>query len=809
MSRPKLKFVFNLFLLIVCSTNLKAQITKMDSVANNLTNYASKNKSSELFIHFDKNIYTNNDQVWFTGYMLKTITSLERYNTLYLSLISNQDSAVVVHQKFLIDKGYVFGNMTLPDSIQSGNYRFVASTNIKLNGKPDVEFFQPVTIKSTTINPLVANLSLFKANDEQTGNGSILLKALSSDNRFISDADVTYTIGRNSNILKTGKAKTSIIGELMIDYPADKINEDKNEVSAIIKKNSEVRYAKFEIPLKNTNRYTVKFYPEGGYLISAIKNKIGWEVKNLEGIPTSVKAVLFANDKILDTISTNSSGIGSFSFKHLQGLNYSVRLIETNNLISRYELPKPLIKGTNLKLNTALATDELRMLVESNLENKVFVVVHNFETVFLSSELNLEDKKATRVLLKLDSVPKGLNAITILDSTYKPIAERIFFAHYDDISRLQINADKDEYTTRDSVNLDLKILGKDGELFNGLVSIALVQGNRLTLVNKRNIIDYTFLENELNALPPNLLGVKYSDVNYLEDVLLIKGWRKYKWPEERESNSDYERQISEYEYSGQISKNKKLLNKAVSINTIAANNINSFETDSVGHFSLPANALLTEDKVKVWLNVGEKNYLDYTVKLNDPSVEIKSYQKNLSYKENSGKMNVMPSISEGINSLAGIKLNEVIIKKTKDNDIGFAKGTFGVNRCGDYVCVANILNCQNHGIGTMPIKGKSYFSNGRTVVYAGCSEVESKPNFVVLKNINEPKEFYVSDLTNKNEPINFATVYWNYQFQINKQEKVPLKFTTGDLTGDFSLIIQGISGNGVVYGEKTISIKKP
>jgi len=109
----------------------------------------------------------------------------------------------------------------------------------------------------------------------------------------------------------------------------------------------------------------------------------------------------------------------------------------------------------------------------------------------------------------------------------------------------------------------------------------------------------------------------------------------------------------------------------------------------------------------------------------------------------------------------------------------------------------------------MPVKGKSYYSNGRMIVYAGCSENENKPNFVFLNKINVAKEFYQADLTNKNEPINFPTVYWNYQFQVNKMGQNSLRFTTGDLIGDFELIVQGVSENGVVYGERTIQINKP
>ncbi|RZL53055.1 MAG: hypothetical protein EOO93_21415, partial [Pedobacter sp.] len=110
-----LKNLFAALIIIFFSIKLNAQVNKVDSIANVLERFSLQNKSSTLFIHFDKNVYTNNDQVWFTGYLLKTITDISNYNTLYLSLVNNADSAVVLQQKFLIDDGFVLGSLTLPD----------------------------------------------------------------------------------------------------------------------------------------------------------------------------------------------------------------------------------------------------------------------------------------------------------------------------------------------------------------------------------------------------------------------------------------------------------------------------------------------------------------------------------------------------------------------------------------------------------------------------------------------------------------------------------------------------------------------
>lgn len=801
-----LKVIRIIFLLtLLSSAKLYAQVSKIDSLSAVIENYSNQNRSSVLFIHFDKNIYTNNDQVWFTGYILKSLTNLNRYNTLYLSLVSNADSSVVLQQKFIIDNGYSFGTITLPDSLQSGNYKFIANTNIKINGKADAEFIQPITIKSTTINPMITSLSLFNPKDEKTGNGIVLLKVLTSNNRFVPGAEVNYTIGRHDKILKSGKAKTTIIGELMIDYPADKISLENNLISVVVRSGKHTRYDNFQIPLKKSNPYQVSFYPEGGYMVSGIQNNVGWEVKDAEGTSVSAKAIIFSGGRALDTISTNSCGLGKFSFNPEFNQKYTLKLLEEHKLVGNYEMPESLKSGTTIKLSSAIGDNELRMLLESNVDEKVHLIVHNYENIYLAAAFDLSHKNPLKILLKLDSVPTGISTITLLDKFYRPVAERIFFAHYDRITQIQINTDKDEYATRDSVKLKLKIVSQDGDQIKGAVSLAVVQANRLILANKKNIVDYSYLEDVLGSLPPNVSGTKFNDRQYLDDVLLVKSWRRYKWPSEKDIATKRDT-ISEFEYSGQVYDGKKAVKKPLMINVISDGNINTINTDSNGRFNLPFEALVTEQKAKVWLNINDNKKTSLDIKISDPLDEIKRSLKKLIYHAESNKMGSLASNDYNVSGLSGIKLNEVTIRKSRDNSLNFA--SYGRNPCGDYVCQFGILNCQNHSSGTMPVKGKSYSSNGHTIIYQGCLEKTEKPNFLLLNGISYPKAFYISDIKNKNEPINFATIYWNYQLVIDKNEETSLTFNTGDLTGEFKIMIQGLTDKGPVYGEKTIIIKK-
>jgi hypothetical protein len=72
------KLIVCVFFLSLISCDLFAQQTtvKADTIADKLSLYGYKNQRPLLFIHFDKNVYTNNENVWFTGYFLNFVNRL-------------------------------------------------------------------------------------------------------------------------------------------------------------------------------------------------------------------------------------------------------------------------------------------------------------------------------------------------------------------------------------------------------------------------------------------------------------------------------------------------------------------------------------------------------------------------------------------------------------------------------------------------------------------------------------------------------------------------------------------------------------
>ncbi len=65
-----------------------------------------------------------------------------------------------------------------------------------------------------------------------------------------------------------------------------------------------------------------------------------------------------------------------------------------------------------------------------------------------------------------------------------------------------------------------------------------------------------------------------------------------------------------------------------------------------------------------------------------------------------------------------------------------------------------------------------------------------------------PKEFYVADYEkfNPDQPEVMSTIFWAYRVLTDENGEATLQFSTNDLLGRFTCILQGYSGEGVLSG---------
>lgn len=803
--------------LILCCALLTSQFAyaqNIDTIAKNIAKqlnyYQAKTEGAALFVHLDKTVYVNNEAIWFAAYLLNcTAENIDQHQVLSAALINNNDQSIVTESRFVMQAGLGCGNVIIPDSISPGNYSFIAFTNVVRNGKPCVVFVQPVTIKSATQPAFNAEITLDTLY-KQPGNMRVML-SVSDKGLLVDGAVVNYYLGKDAQTRIAAKAKTNALGMVDILIPKNRVTAAQHMLEVQVKYAKEIKTLHLKLPVPR-QADIVKFYPEGGHLINGVLGKVGWEVKTPGGAPIKTRAILYADHKMLDTIETDSYGMGLFYIVPGLKVNYGVKLLQ-DDTTDVYTLPSVLSDGVTLRMPNALAADTLRLMLSSNLNMKIIVLVHNYKRVFSTTALNILPNGR---LLKIDltGVPRGLTSLTVLDSLQRPCAERLFFAHYNQKPSVNINADKAQYGTRQKVTVKLKLNDLSGKPANGIVSVACVQDNRFEIKNQNNIELYAYLKNEIDDMPlkDNIMGATSTDQDYLNELLMIRGWSKYKWPELAASvSTDTVKNLNNALFTGNVTWFDETLKKPVSLVVMRDSTaIQLLNTDTTGNFKLTYPNVYTLANKKVRLIVNGKS-AEYTIKVNDPftvlNQQLAKTVQPVIYQEP-----ITQSTAEF--SLKGFEhsthLHEVKIVAYNDNSIW---KKFGSNACGDYVCRYNILNCTNHiaeSDNTQPVNGKTYRWNGGFITYRGCTLPVDQPGMLSFKGIYNAVEFYSSDYSsvNSTEPDYLSTIYWAHTLKVAANNTTEISFYTSDITGKYRIVVQGLTNQDVVYGEGAFTVKK-
>ncbi|PJJ80443.1 hypothetical protein [Mucilaginibacter auburnensis] len=772
--------------------------TNFDSL---ISYYAASRHSPALFIHFDKNVYSNNENVWFTGYLLN-YTDAALYNTLSLALVKNDDRSVVMDDRFIISGGFCFGNTNIPDSVRSGAYTFVAYTNRLQNGKPEVLFTQQITVKTETVQTFNASLNPLDTSATAVNQKVMLLVTFMDVNAAPATLPVIYYVGDARKPVTTGAVKTAL-GQYIFNISSKLLSAGNNTLHVQVKYKDEIHDVKMKLPVPQQPP-KVQFFPEGGNLINGIVNLVGWEIKSDEGAPLLEEASLYEDDKLIDAFTSNGYGLGKFYLVPQAGKKYSLRL-KRNDGKAIYNLPA-VINGATLIVRHAVVNDTLMVDVYNNDGGRhLHLLGHNYEHLFF--DVPIEKNPIQRVKIVLNNMPRGLMQLTLVDSSGNAYAARSVFAHYNNNSNITITTDNNSYGTRKKVRVSLKLEGQNKE---AAVSIAVVQANRVEIKNSNDIESFIHLKQHLSGIPVRENYFENSEFarRDLEDILLIKGWSRYKWTDVLTVQPhDTVKTATDLVFTGKAVRNFGKMKAPITILTVEPTS--TYETDMSGNFTLPDNNIVTLPGKKVGIMVAARNMADFSIKVVNPYDSLNRYMAGIiepfTYyspaQENSNALQ-LPG------SERAIRLKEVTIKDKKEDDF-FATGP---NPCGDYICVYNILNCPNHRGASdckPPVKGATYRSgiNGTgTVVYQGCNQTSG----LKFKGIYAPQDFYPSDYSelNPSQPEYLSTIYWKNQLMLKKGETKELSFYTSDITGPFKIIIQGVTNTDVIHQQASFRVSK-
>ncbi len=801
-------FAFVLVFLLTRTAGAQQQeMAVLDALDSSFAQYAAGRQTPDLFLHIDKNVYVRQENIWFTAYILGQDT-LTPQHTLYTLLVEEATKKIVLAERFVIDTGIGAGTIFLPDSLPTGEYRLLAYTNSYLNHPQQSVFQQPISIRageSTTFK-----LSMLPQTRPAATSDSVYFtyKVLTGYGGLASGGELSYTLQVEGRPLQSGKKKIDAFGEVSFGLLRQQVFGKRLQLQATVTREKEKQEIKTIVPLFQEVAI-IKLYPESGNLVQDHPNKMAIEIKNGQGVPLATRGEVLADGQPRAHFQTDQYGTGIINWLPQAGVNYTLQITDTSRPLV-YDFPPVATTGYSLNLQEAVIKDtNFQIGIGTPGKTTCHLVAHNYRMAFFSGTFRTNQALATLRLSTAD-MPEGVITLTLFDSTGVPKAERAVYIQKAAPLRVQLTTDSSSYHHRAKLQLKVKVTNAAGKPVRSMFSLACVLASRLDTTRAADIVRFHHFDRYLPA-PAAMPGTNYLSIAHnIDQLLLTRYWTRYKW-EVVNTAPPYTPQQEKNCDVGYVFYKDRPVKKPTGLMIISGSRTYMMETDSSGYFELPSQVMVTEAGKKAIILVSDsKNFKDYVVKLRNNCSVLDTALSTITWPA-AGYSKAEQSVTEQEQEQRLLKkAMQAVVVTAKKHD-SYYSGTFKSTTCSDWVCMYNVLNCQNHPTGSLPMDGASYNYRGRTVVYEGCKGQEKPPGFMQQVNGTAwPKDFYVADYDkfNPTEPEVMSTLFWTYKVLTDKKGEATLHFSTNDLNGRFICILQGYSLEGVISGKTNFRVSE-
>lgn len=796
-----LHFFLCLMVGLLTHMQLTAQEASLpEKIARQLAHNEQYFRTNELYLHIDKSVYVNNENIWFAGYLLKTAVDITRHHTMHVVLRNSSTQKIAAYDKFVMESGLSAGNIFLADSLPAGDYDLVAYTNTFTLDQPNKSFFQQrISIKSARKDPFTVELDkpLAGATDTLT----IPCKITTAESYDAKMAIVNYQVIANGNKIFETTGSTNNYGEINIKVPLLP-QPAQYEWHATIKEDKKVFSTKKDISALS-NLVFINWYPEGGSLVDGLPSKLAFEALTITGKPVALQGKIISSSKTETSLQSNSAGLGAITFKPNRAETYTLVITDSNYQVKNFSLPEIKAEGYVLQLQNAIPRDTLTMRIyNKQMPEEAWVLVHDYRSAFSYFPVRFKNN-VVQFKMPVVDMPAGLAFITLLTKDGEPLAERsLFFGHHT-LPLLQAKSNATQYNKRSKVTIDLQALMPDNSPVPAVFSTAAVLYKRVDTTSFQHILPYAVLNSYIqNGIIPKSQLTNLQHKQELEMFLLTRCWTNFK--ELKPDNNPALANLPPVELNagGRVLQYDKKIKKPVQVGIFNKDGFDIIETDSSGNFTVPPQMLATsaDNKISLFINA-VKNKESHTIVLNKQEEEVAGQIAQLHFLQHLLIKAQLPEEEKKEINKIPVLNNVVVTSKDKKDAFGAMWGDYVSNTCNDYVCMNNILNCRNHPGGSPAIDGMTYSSGGKLIVYhCANSNKKEQETFVKIKGRYYTKEFYKADYAKFSppDPEIASTLFWQPVTITNEKGEATLEFYTNDLPGIYACIIEGITDKGVV-----------
>ena len=478
--------------MIICAafsiTNASAQ-AESNKQKELFHNYSKLLSPEKVYLHTDKDIYFATDTIWFSGYVENAsyASEFDESNYIYVELISDElnrdftswtnhsvlEKTVVSRKKLKIVNNSFQGYIAVPEMSSTGRAILRAYTYWMLNRPAEYMFYKELELTNPMKDKLVTAMEKKKVKNRRE------------------------------------------YARIGVQSPFDKEDEDI--------------------------RYDVQFMPESGNYVQGEHSVVYVKAVGMKGAGVQVFGdIKDENDNIIAHYSTDSLGFVKVQLASLPEGKLTATVKDSLGYEGKnVKLPKVMDKGITVTGNFDITAkdaygegDKIIFIVSvsGNLQyNGLTIYMHNGSEVYFSKSLQGEKES---IALGLQQLNAGIHSVSVVDSDGNVYAERPFIVLPATTESLELETQKEEYSTRELVDVKIKLpkemIGEGSNFSVAVTDMGIVEN-----CEKTTMQSYMLLKSEIKGYIENIDwyfndSIPLSVRMHKADMLMqTQGWRYY------------------------------------------------------------------------------------------------------------------------------------------------------------------------------------------------------------------------------------------------------------------------------------------
>ena len=483
----------------------------------------------KLYLHLDKPFYGAGEKIWFKGYLVNATTHQDnsQSNFIITELINRSDS-IVERKKIRRDSLGFHNAFTLPATLPAGDYYLRGYSNWMLNEDPDFFFSRNIKIGNSIDNTIVSSIEYQQEDDTHY---TAKIKFTSNVQAVFENTTIKYLYLENGKIKNKGKKKTDENGWISISLPdlkspaARRIEVEFDDPQYTYKRT-------FHLPVF-TNDFDVKFFPEGGALLSIPHQNVAFKAQGADGFSKEVEGFLFnSKGDTLTNFRSEHNGMGIFTMNPVDNETYYVTVRTNDSITKRFDLPAIEPKGISIAMSHY--KQEIRYEIQkteaTEWPQKLFLLAHTRGKLAILQPIN---PKRTFGKMNDSLFTEGITHFMLIDEQGNALSERLIFVPDHKPNQWQITADQPTYGKREKVSLQIAAKDNEGNPVEGTFSVSITDRKSIqpdSLAD--NILSNLLLTSDLKGYVEDpayyFLNQDARTLRSIDYLMMTHGWRRHK-----------------------------------------------------------------------------------------------------------------------------------------------------------------------------------------------------------------------------------------------------------------------------------------